>query len=348
MRIAFFVNSIEGEHPRYTTTALALAALTRGHDICYLTPGDFVLRPDDSLLVRARKLPGTTYKKVETLYQALQGDEAVVETIDVREIDVLMLRSDPSQDAAERPWAANAGPMFGRLAVARGVLVLNDPDGLALAQNKLYLQGFPQAVRPASLISKSIDEIRAFIDEQPGGAILKPLQGSGGRNVFKIGSSGDSNLNQIFEAVSGEGYLVVQSYIPEAVAGDVRLFLMNGTPLRHDGKLAAMRRVPAEGEHRSNLHASGTAEKVKLSEHALAVAEMVRPKLVQDGLFLVGLDLVGDKILEINVFTPGGLLSIGEMYRTDFVDSIVQAVESKLEIRSSYRDAVSNRVVATL
>ena len=115
----------------------------------------------------------------------------MIETIDVREIDVLMLRSDPSQDAAERPWAANAGPMFGRLAVARGVLVLNDPDGLALAQNKLYLQGFPQAVRPASLISKSIEEIRAFIDEQPGGVILKPLQGSGGRNVFKIGSSGD-------------------------------------------------------------------------------------------------------------------------------------------------------------
>jgi glutathione synthase len=348
MRIAFFVNSIEGEHPRYTTTALALGALTRGHDICYVTPGDFVLRPDDSLLVRARKLPGTAYKKVETLYQALRGDEAGIETIDVREIDVLMLRSDPSQDAAERPWAASAGPMFGRLAVARGVLVLNDPDGLALAQNKLYLQGFPQAVRPATLISKSIEEIRAFVDEQPGGVILKPLQGSGGKNVFKIGSSGDSNLNQIFEAVSGEGYLVAQSYIPEAVAGDVRLFVMNGVPLQRDGKYAAMRRVPAEGEHRANMHASGTAEKVKLSEQALAVAEIVRPKLVQDGLFLVGLDLVGDKILEINVFTPGGLMSISTMYRTDFVDSVLQALESKLAVRSSYGETVSNHALATL
>jgi len=83
MRIAFFVNSIEGEHPRYTTTALALAALSRGHEVCYLTPGDFVLRPDDSLLVRARTLPGTGYKKVETLHQALQSDTAVIETIDV-------------------------------------------------------------------------------------------------------------------------------------------------------------------------------------------------------------------------------------------------------------------------
>ena len=132
------------------------------------------------------------------------------------------------------------------------------------------------------------------------------------------------------------------------MAGDVRLFVMNGVPLQRDGKYAAMRRVPAEGEHRANMHASGTAEKVKLSEQALAVAEMVRPKLVQDGLFLVGLDLVGDKILEINVFTPGGLLSIGEMYRTDFVDSVVQALERKLEVRSSYGDTVSNRALATL
>ena len=348
MRIAFFVNSIEGEHPRYTTTALALAALTRGHEICYLTPGDFVLRPDDSLLVRVRRPPGKGYKKMQTLFEALQGGDARTETLDVREIDALMLRNDPSEDAAGRSWAASAGPMFGRLAVGRGVLVLNDPDGLALAQSKLYLQGFPPDVRPESLISMNIEEIRAFIDEHPGGVILKPLQGSGGRNVFKIGSSGDSNLNQIFEAVSGEGYLIAQSYIPEAAEGDVRLFVMNGVPLQRDGKLAAMRRVPATGDLRSNMHASGTAEKVRVSEQALAVAELIRPKLVQDGLFLVGLDLAGDKILEINVFTPGGLSSIGRMYRTDFADRVVQAVEAKLEVRRSYGDALPNRVLATL
>jgi glutathione synthase len=348
MRIGFFVNSIEGEDPRYTTTALALAALSRGHDIRYLTPGDFVLHPDDSLLVRARRLPGSGYKKVETLLQALQSDDARVETIDVREIDVLMLRSDPSEDAAERPWAANAGPMFGRLAAARGVLVVNDPDGLARAQNKLYLQEFPPDVRPPSLISKSIDEIRDFIDKHPEGVILKPLQGSGGRNVFKVGSAGDSNLNQIFEAVSDEGYLVAQSYLPEAVAGDVRLFLMNGVPLQRDGKFAAMRRVPAKGDLRSNMHVSGTAERVKISSKALAVAELVRPKLVQDGMFLVGLDLVGEKILEINVFTPGGLRSIGELYRADFVDAVLSALEAKLEIRARYRGTISNRMLATL
>ena len=96
------------------------------------------------------------------------------------------------------------------------------------------------------------------------------------------------------------------------------------------------------------MHASGTPQKVKISEHALAVAEMVRPKLLQDGLFLVGLDLVGDKILEINVFTPGGLLTIGQMYRADFVESVIQALELKIEVRKSYGDKLSNRALATL
>ena len=348
MRIAFFVNSVRDEQPRFTTTLFALAALARGHDICYVTPGDFVLRPDDSLLVRALMLPGSGYKKLETLHQALHGGDTRIETIDVDEIDVLMLRNDPSLDAVDRPWAAHPGVMFGRLAVARGVLVVNDPDGLALAQNKLYLQGFPQAVRPASLISKSIDEIRAFIEEQPGGVILKPLQGSGGKNVFKIGSAADANLNQIFEAVSGEGYLIAQSFIPEATAGDVRLFLMNGSPLEREGKYAAMRRVPAEGDIRSNMHVSGRAVKEKITDQILAAAELVRPKIVQDGLFLVGLDLIGDKVLEINAFTPGGLCSVCDMYKVDFAESVVASLERKLQVRASYHGTIPNRALATL
>lgn len=348
MRIAFFVNSIEGETPTYTTTGLALAALGRGHDICYVTPDDFVLRADDSLLVRGRRPPGKRYKKAESFHAALQGEEAGLETIDVREIDVLFLRNDPSLDVDGRPWATHVGAMFGRLAVARGTIVVNDPDGLGLAQNKLYFQGFPQAVRPQTLISKSIEEIRAFIEAQPKGVIVKPLQGSGGKNVFKIGSSDEANLNQIFEAVSGEGYLIAQSYLPEATEGDIRLFLMNGRPLEKDGKYAAIRRVPAEGEVRSNIHASGRAAPVEITPEILAVAEMVRPKLIEDGMFLVGLDIVGDKILEINVFTPGGLVPMFELYEVDFADSIIAALESKVAQRNAYAGAITNRTLATL
>lgn len=348
MRIAFFVNSIEGEQANYSTTALALASLTRGHEVYYVTPSDFVLRPDDSLFVRARALPGSNYKKQETLHKQLQGDETVVKSIDVGEIDVLFLRNDPSLDAVERPWAATIGVMFGRLACERGVLVVNDPGGLALAQNKLYFQDYPQAVRPRTLISKSIEEIRDFIDQEPKGAIVKPLQGSGGKGVFKIDSPKDANLNQIFEAVSGEGYLIAQGYLPAAKAGDIRLFLLNGKPLERDGKYAAIRRVPAKGEVRSNIHAAGSAEKVEISSKELEVAEMVRPKLVQDGMFLVGLDIVGDKILEINVFTPGGLTTMAEMYKTNFAETVIEALEHKLSIRAANAGYLSNRELATL
>lgn len=348
MRIAFFVNSIEGETPTYTTTGLAMAALGRGHEICYVTPGDFVLRADDSLSVRGRVLPGKRYKKAESFHAALQGDDATIETMDTRDVDVLFLRNDPSLDADERPWAAHVGAMFGRLAAARGTIVVNDPDGLALAQNKLYFQGFPRAVRPETLISKSIDEIRTFIDTHKEGVIMKPLQGSGGKNVFKIGSPDEANLNQIFEAVSGEGYLIAQNYLPAATEGDIRLFLMNGRPLERDGKYAAIRRVPAKGEVRSNIHAAGTAVAVEITPEILSIAEMVRPKLVEDGMFLVGLDIVGDKILEINVFTPGGLNVMFDLYDIDFADGIIAALEDKVAQRDAYAGAIANRTLATL
>ena len=348
MRIAFFVNSIEDEAAYYTTTSLALAAMARGHDVCYLTPGDFVLRPDDSLMIRATVPKSGKPKKADAFVSALKSDQAEIQTIDIGEVDVLFLRNDPSDDGDERPWAAHAGAIFGRLAAERGVLTVNDPDGLARAQNKLYFQGFPEAVRPTTLISKSIEEIRAFIDEQKQGIILKPLQGSGGKNVFKIASSKEANLNQIFEAVSGEGYLIAQGYLPDATAGDIRLFLMNGRPLQRDGAYAAFRRIPAKGEVRSNMNASGAAGAVEITPKILAVAEMVRPKLVEDGMFLVGLDIVGDKILEINVFTPGGLPDIAELHGVDLSPDVIVALEQKVEMRKNYAGGISNRALATL
>lgn len=348
MRIAFFVNSVETETSGYTTTTLALTAAQRGHAIVYVEPGDFILRPDDSLAVSAVVLPNAPYKTPEKLLAALQDAAKQKKTFAIGDIDILFLRNDPSLDASGRPWAAHAGLMFGRLAAERGVVVVNDPDGLAQAQNKLYLEAFPEVVRPATLISRSVAEIRSFIDEQPKGCIVKPLQGSGGKNVFHVAKADDSNLNQIFEAASGDGYLIAQAYIPEARSGDIRLFLMNGRPLQRDGNYAAFRRVPAKGDLRSNIHAAGTARKVKVTDRMLAIAELVRPKLVSDGMFLVGLDLVGDKLLEINVFTPGGLARAGAMYKSDFAASVIIALEEKLTLRQAYATAMPNSRLATL
>ncbi|WP_430441049.1 glutathione synthetase [Shinella sp.] len=348
MRIAFFVNSIADETPHYTTTTLALAALNRGHEICYVTAAGFVLRPDDSLSIRGLMLPSAGYKKLETLHKDLQGDQTEMRTFDASEIDVLFLRNDPSLEGPERSWAVNAGPLFGRLAAQRGTLVVNDPAGLSKAQNKLYLQEFPAAVRPATLISKNIDEIRSFLEGEKKGAIIKPLQGSGGRNVFKVASHKDHNLNQIFEAVSGEGYLIAQSFMPEASEGDVRFFVMNGHPLMRDGKYAAFRRVPAKGEIRSNIHVGGGPAPVEVTPAMLGIIDAVRPKLIEDGMFLVGLDIVGEKVLEINVFTPGGLHNIAQLYETNFSDSVIASLEKKIAARDAYGGNLENSRLAML
>ena len=347
MRIAFFVNSISSEYPRYTTTLLGLAARARNHDIFYITPDGFVLKPNDTLSVIARKVPDRKFQKVQTFHEAVQN-ETTSETIDVTELDVIVLRNDPSKDIEERPWAAQVGPMFGRLAAERGVLVVNDPDGLALAQNKLYLEGFPENIRPPTTISKNVSEIRDFIASRKDGVIIKPLAGSGGKNVFKINSPDDPNISQIFEAVSEEGYLIAQAYLPEATGGDIRIFLMNGSPLEREGKYAALRRVPAKGDIRSNVHAKGTVEKVEISDDVLQITESVRPKLIQDGLFLVGLDIVGDRVLEINVFTPGNLWSIGNMQDVDFSETVIQSLEQKVRIRREGSSPITNRELAVM
>jgi glutathione synthase len=347
MRIAFFINGLEHEYPRYTTTLLAMTARERGHDVCYVTPGDFILRPDDGMSIRAIVPKKKKYKDGEEWIATIQGENTPVKTIDIEDVDVLMLRNDPSLDATERPWAAQAGIVFGQFAEEKGVIVLNDPGGLSRAQNKLYFQSFPGDVRTPTLISKNALEIKAFITKQKGKVIVKPLQGSGGKDVFMVKSPKDENLNQIIEALGKEGYIIVQTYLAEAKQGDIRLFLMNGEPLQREGKFAAVRRVPAADDIRSNMHAKGGAEKVEVTEAHLRVAEMVRPKLIRDGMFLVGLDLVGDKILEINVFSPGALVSASETQGTSFADSIIESIERKVEIRNSALRPFDNRELAT-
>ncbi|WP_072396274.1 glutathione synthetase [Hyphomicrobium sp. CS1GBMeth3] len=348
MHIAFFVNGLQSEYPRYTTTALAMNARERGHDVCYVTPDDFILRPDDGMSIKAVVPRKKKFANGEGWIAELQADDVPVKTFDITDVDILMLRNDPSLDAIERPWAAQAGIVFGQFAVEKGVIVLNDPAGLAQAQNKLYFQKFPSDVRTITLISKDATEIKAFVSKQESKVIVKPLQGSGGKNVFMIKSIKDENFNQIIESLAEEGYIIVQSYLSEAKHGDIRLFLMNGRPLEIDGKYAAVRRVPSGDDIRSNMHAKGVAEKVTITADHLRVAELVRPKLLHDGMFLVGLDIVGDKLLEINVFSPGALMSASDTQGVAFADPIIQSMERKVEVRNAALRPFPNRELAVI
>lgn len=349
MRIGFVVNDVMTEDHRYTTTRLALSATRLGHEAWTMGVADFIYNVDGSLSAKARSAPSSRYKSSATYLKAVQGSTAVQERIDVGELDVLLLRNDPAGDAADRPWAQTSGILFGQLAVKRGVLVLNDPFSLANAINKTYFQLFPEGVRPKTVISRDAAEIRAFVEEQGGKVVIKPLQGSGGQGVFLIDPDDGSNLNQIIEATSRDGYVVVQEFLPEAAEGDVRLFVMNGQPLERKGKYAAFRRFNATQDIRSNMTAGGKVRRAKLDERMLELVEMVRPKLVQDGMFLVGLDIVGDKLMEINVFSPGGLGSVQQLEEVDFTVSVIEALERKVHYRKVYAESpLSNIDVATL
>ena len=349
MLIAFFVNDIELEYEGYTTTILAHEASRRGHDVAYITPGDFVLDTDDDLRVHARMLPATKGSKRgrPRFFKDLQA-AGPRELIEIASIDVLMLRNDPSNDAGERPWAEFAGIQFGRLAAARGCLVLNDPASLSEAINKLYFQSFPREVRADTLITRFPGDIKEFAKKHKGHVVLKPLQGSGGQGVFLLDKKSGGNLNQMIEAISRDGYIIAQAYVPEADKGDIRLFLMNGVPLQVDGKYAAMRRSAAKGDIRSNIHAGGKARPAKITKRQLRVAELIRPKLIEDGMFLVGIDIIGDTILEVNVFSPGNLNACSEMAGVNFAAAVLASIERKVEIASEFPGHFSNRSLAVM
>jgi glutathione synthase len=348
MRIGFVVNAIETEEANYTTTRLAMAAVNRGHEAWLIGTGDLALDPDDHVRARARSAPKEKYKSLSTYLDEVRGQRARVHRITVDDLDVLLLRNDPAEDVERRTWAQMAGIMFGRAAMRRGVIVLNDPNGLGQALNKMYFQLFPEEVRPATLITRDREEIRAFARELGGDIVVKPLQGSGGQGVFLVRQNDLGNLNQMIEAVSRDGYVIAQQYLADAAEGDMRLFVMNGAPLKYKGKYAAFRRLRSGDDIRSNIHAGGKKGQALVDDRALRIVEIVRPRLVADGMFLVGLDIVGDKLMEINVFSPGGLGSAQSFEGVNFANAVIDALERKVQYMGFYQRNFDNVDMATL
>jgi len=348
MRIGFVVNDIQSEQAGYTTTRLGMWAINRGHEVWIMGLGDLAYDADESIRARARTVPKKQYKSNELYLNTLQGKKAIKERITVDDLDILMLRSDPANETGQRSWAATAGINFGRIAMRHGVIVLNDPNGLAKATNKTYFQLFPDEVRPKTLITRDVHEIKQFAKEHGGNIVLKPLQGSGGSGVFLVRPEDRANLNQIVESLLRDGYIIAQEYLQAAEEGDIRLFMMNGQPLRYKGKFAAFRRRRSGDDMRSNVHAGGKLAQAHITEEHLNLAEIVRPKLVQDGMFLVGLDIVGNKLMEINVFSPGGLGSAQKFEKVNFSNAVIDALERKVEYMRYYRRNFDNDEMATL
>ena len=346
MKIAFIINSHETEQVKYTTPTIGYAAYKRGHDVFYIGVGELGYASDGNLIAMGKTITDRKFKSQETYFKAVQEQE--LQQVSSEDLDVLFLRNDPSDEIGEREWAQNAAFIFGEIAVKNGVLTLNHPPSLASAVNKMYFQHFPEILRPETIITRNEEEIRDFFKKQKNKMILKPLKGSGGTNVFIMDKKNEHNLSQTIEAICRDGYVIAQEYLPAATKGDTRLILMNGDPLKVDGEYAVIQRVNAEGDIRSNIHAGGKPDKVKVTDKMLELAEVVRPKLVQDGMFLVGIDIVGDKLMEINVFSPGGLNMMSRAYEADFATAVVQSIERKVAYQKTYGGTLENKMLATL
>lgn len=347
IRIAFFVNNLQKEEAGYTTTRLSMYAHNRGHQVYYITPEDFAYDPDEKIRAWAVSPPKRKYKATGAYLNELLSEKSMKERISVSDLDVVMLRNDPATEPNHRAWAQQAGLLFTKIAIESGVIVLNDPKGLSNALNKMYFQHFPKEVRPETLITRNTEDIKNFAKEFEN-IVIKPLQGSGGANVFMIRKEDIPNMHQMIDAVTRDGYVIAQEYLTDAEEGDTRLFLMNGQPLKHRGKYAAFRRVRHGGDLRSNIHAGGKKAKAIITEVELRIAEIVRPKLVEDGMFFVGLDIVGDKLMEINVFTPGGLGSAQSFEKVNFCIPVLNAIEKKVRYMEYYRRDFDNCELATL
>jgi len=348
MKLGILVNDVETERRGYTTVRLALSATSRGHEVWVISAGDLAYDSDESIRARARKVPKARYRSHEAYLADLQGRQVPVARITLDELDVLLLRNNPAEEPPSRAWARSAGIDFGRIAMRRGVIVLNDPNALAIAQDKIYLQLLPEQVRARTHISIDGDEIKRFIGELGGRAVLKPLLGSGGTRVFVISPETRANTNQIIEALVRDGYVIVQEYLEQEPEADTRLFLMNGRPLEFKRRYAAFKRSHATEGSRSFIHGEQVLSRAELSPEQLRVADIVRPKLVQDGMFLVALDFVGERLIDVNVFSPGGLGAAQSLEKVDFSVAVIQALERKVAYMGYYRRKFDNVEIATL
>jgi len=268
-----------------STLAMMLEAQTREHELFYMTPDSLYINESGAFAIAK-----TINVKNEPTGWFDFKEEMQIKLSD---LDVILMRQDP-------PFNSNFiyNTYVLESAEREGVLVVNKPASLRDCNEKVFATEFPECCTPF-LVTSDLSLLRSFIDEHKD-TVIKPLDGMGGSSIFRIRSS-DPNLNVILETVT-ESYstkVMIQTYIPEIVDGDKRILLLNGVPMN-----AAVARVPAEGELRGNLAAGASAVARSLTEKDLWICEQVGPRLKELGLVLVGLDIIGDYLTEINVTSP--------------------------------------------
>ena len=294
-----------------TTFAMLLEAQRRGHRLHYVLPGGLSLR-DGKAIAQAAPL---TVKDDKAGWFTL-GEAA---DLPFGPGQVVLMRKDPPFDDQFL-----YDTQILSIAQAAGVLVVNDPQGLRDYNEKLGALLFPQCC-PPTLVSRDKAALKAFVAEH-GEAVLKPLDGMGGRSIFRA-RTGDANLNVILETLTegGKQLAIAQRYIPEITAGDKRILLVDGEPVDY-----CLARIPQGDEFRGNLAAGGLGEGRPLSDRDRWIAREVGPEMKRRGMLFVGLDVIGDYLTEVNVTSPTCIRELDAQFGINIAGQLFDRIEASL------------------
>ena len=313
MKFLFIMDPAEGMLPsKDTTFAFLRAAGARDHLCLHAAPGD-VSVTGKKVFVTARPVSVST----EPPYVFLREREL----FDLAELDAVLVRKDPPFDTEYLHLTQQLD------LVKQETLVVNDPAALRDANEKLYALRFAEWM-PRTLVTRDRAAILQFVENVGGRAVLKPLDGAGGSGVVSL-TTGDKNARALVDILTHEGKVqaMVQEFQPGIVDGDKRVLLLGGQ------LLGAILRVPRPDDIRANIHVGGTVQATQLTEIEQQLVDAVGPELHRVGLDFVGLDLIGEKLIEVNVTSPTGIQELGRLPQTSPEDTVIEWLEERVEAR---------------
>jgi len=325
MKIAFLMDRLEPIDPMMETTShLMYECNQRGHTVYFLEPHDIYIRGYE-VVARMRNITvptDLTMKKYwRSAIKCLKKDDLIFET--VTELDALFLRKNPPLNYQAMEFLS---PVNDR------VFMINSTNGQILGNSKLYALNFPGII-PMTHVSRDPKRLKKIIDDFGGAMVIKPLQRYGGEGVIKVSIRDQENLNSLinyyvkgYEDYPAREPIMVQEFL-EGVKkdGDIRILLLNGEIL------GAMRRKPMKGDFRTNVHAGARVFKHNVTKKEKEICRVIQDRLIKDGLYFVGIDVIGDKLVEINCVSPGGIARINKLDRVKLEAKVIDFVERKVK-----------------
>jgi len=336
MKICYLMYPWESINPRRDSTLrLVHECVKRGYDVSMTSPQNLAIR--DSItygFCRSFKPSGPVSSSLTNFYRNTVLEKSMRP---LSEFDVIFMRDNPPLD----PLVLNFLD-----SIKDGTFIMNAVDGLREANNKIYTAAYYDPENefiPTTHVSKNLDYLINTIKESESPKmIIKPLDGYGGKGVIVIEKSAMHNIKSLLDFYinksRGESnFVILQDYVEGAEKGDVRVLMLNGKPI------GALRRVPAKGDVRSNISAGGSVEKYKLTKEDKHLCREVGRKLVKDGIYFAGLDIIGSKLIEINVLSPGTITDINRLYNVKTQVKVIDFLESVVSYRKNNQDNYRSR-----